>query len=55
LTYNAFFEGKKAVIRERLWQAQSDITAQAHYKALSEAENEHIGLENAYFRDLKVE
>jgi hypothetical protein len=31
-------------MRERLRLAQSGITARAHYKALSEGENEEIGL-----------
>jgi hypothetical protein len=44
-----FLRPNKAVIRERLRLKQSDIAGRAPYKALFEAENGDIGLENSYF------
>jgi hypothetical protein len=51
----SFLRPNKAVIRERLRPEQSDITGRAPYKALCEAENGDIGLENSYFWEVNDE
>jgi len=54
LGYNAFFESKNSVIRERLWQEPSGIMCRARYEALFGAENDDIGPQNTFFWNLNA-